>query len=74
MDKGPKARNKAIYFIAILVGVGFVYPLIMTGIFKFNFKASMIIGVIFGVVGAVLWLVTSNIRERRNAAKNTPTI
>ena len=70
MEKEPKARNKAIYFVSILIGVGFVYPLIVTGIFKFDFKTSVIVGAIFGVVGAVLWLVTSNIREKRRAAKN----
>jgi hypothetical protein len=65
----PKGTNKALFFIAILLGAGLVYPLIMTGIFKFDTKTSLIVGGIFGVVAAVLWLVTSNIRERRKAAK-----
>jgi len=64
----PGAR-KLISFLAFIVGVGLIYPLIMAGIFKLNLKMSLIIGPIMGVVGAVLWLTTSNIRERRRGMK-----
>jgi len=63
------STNKFIIFIALIVGIGLVYPLIMTSIFKFDLKTSLIVGPIMGIIGAVLWLVTSNIRERRRAAK-----
>jgi hypothetical protein len=42
-----------------------LYPLIMSGIFKLDLKTSLIVGPVYGIVGAVLWLVTSNVRERR---------
>jgi len=64
------APNKLLIFLAFIVGIGLIYPLIMSGIFKLNLKTSLIVGPIYGVVGAILWLVTSNIRERRRAAKN----
>jgi hypothetical protein len=57
--------RKLISFLAFIVGVGLIYPLIMAGIFKLNLKMSLIVGPIMGVVGAVLWLTTSNIREKR---------
>jgi len=63
------APNKFLMFVAFIVGIGLIYPLIMTGIFKLNLKTSLIVGPIYGVVGAILWLVTSNIRERRRASK-----
>ncbi len=57
--------RKLMIFLAFIVGVGLLYPLIMSGIFKLDLKTSMIVGPVYGIVGAVLWLVTSNVRERR---------
>jgi sugar phosphate permease len=58
-------NRKLMTFLAFIVGVGLLYPLIMTGIFKLDLKTSLIVGPVYGIVGAVLWLVTSNVRERR---------
>jgi uncharacterized membrane protein YciS (DUF1049 family) len=58
-------NRKLITFLAFIVGVGLLYPLVMTGIFKLDLKTSLIVGPVYGIVGAVLWLVTSNVRERR---------
>ncbi|HEY0245330.1 MAG TPA: hypothetical protein VGC01_07185 [Mucilaginibacter sp.] len=65
----PTAR-KLFTFLGFMVGVGVIYPLIMSGIFSLNLKTSIIVGGIFGFIGAILWTVTSNIREKRRAAKN----
>jgi len=54
-------------FFIFVIGVGLMYPLIMSAIFKFDVKTSIIIGGIFGIVGGVIWVVTSNIREKRKA-------
>jgi uncharacterized membrane protein YadS len=62
-------RSKIVPFLAFLIGVGLLYPLIMSGIFKLDLKTSMIIGVVMGIVGAVIWLVTSNIRQKKRAMK-----
>lgn len=61
--------RKFITFLAFIIGVGLLYPLIMTGIFKLDLKTSLIVGAIMGFSGAVLWLTTSNIREKRRAMK-----
>ncbi len=61
--------RKVIEFFIFVIAIGFLYPLIMSGIFKLNFKTSMIVGGIFGIVGGLLWVVTSNIRGKRKAAK-----
>ena len=63
------APNKFLTFLAFVVGVGLIYPLIMTAIFKFDLKISMIVGAVMGVVGGVLWVTTSNIREKRKAMR-----
>jgi len=65
----PKEPNKLVMFFIFVIGVGLAYPLIMSAIFKFDVKTSIIIGGIFGVVGGIIWVVTSNIREKRKAAK-----
>jgi hypothetical protein len=62
--------RKVVEFLTFAIVIGFIYPVIMSGIFKLDFKTSIIVGGIFGVVGGLLWIVTSNIRERRKAAKN----
>jgi len=58
-------NHKLIGFFAFLVGVGLIYPLIVSGIFKLDLKTSMIVGGIFGLVGGVLWVTTVHIREKR---------
>jgi sugar phosphate permease len=58
-------NRKLMTFLAFIVGVGLLYPLIMTGIFKLDLKTSLTVGPVYGIVGAVLWLVTSNVREQR---------
>ncbi len=63
-------KNKLLGFFAFVVGVGLIYPLIITGIFKFDLKTSLIVGPIYGIVGGVLWLATSNIRERKKSGNN----
>jgi hypothetical protein len=60
--------RKLLIFLGFMVGVGVIYPLIMSGIFGLDLKTSIIIGSIFGIVGAILWTVTSNIKEKRKAA------
>jgi sugar phosphate permease len=60
--------NKLMMFFIFLIGVGVIYPLIMSGIFNLDIKTSIIVGGVFGVVGGVIWVVTSNIREKRKAA------
>ncbi len=60
--------RKLLIFLGFMVGVGVIYPLIMSGIFHLNLKTSLIVGPIFGFIGAVLWTVTSNIKEKRKAA------
>ena len=62
--------RKLLIFLGFVVGMGVIYPLIMSGIFSLDLKTSIIVGAIFGVIGAVLWTVTSNIREKRRSAKN----
>lgn len=57
--------RKLMIFSAFIVGVGLLYPLIISGIFKLDLKTSLIVGPVYGIVGAVLWLATSNIREKR---------
>ena len=61
--------GKWMVFFIFLIGVGLIYPLIMAGIFKFDIKTSIIIGGICGFVGGILWVATSNIRERRKTRK-----
>ncbi|MDB5109281.1 MAG: hypothetical protein JWR67_395 [Mucilaginibacter sp.] len=61
--------RKLITFLGFVVGVGIIYPLIMAGIFKLNLKTSIIIGTVVGIIGGVLWIVTSNLREKRRAVE-----
>lgn len=61
--------RKLIIFLGFVVGVGIIYPLIMTGIFKLNLKTSIIIGTVVGIIGGVLWIVTSNLREKCRAVE-----
>jgi membrane associated rhomboid family serine protease len=64
------AVRKLLIFLGFIVGVGVIYPLIMSGIFSLDLKTSIIVGTIFGFIGAVLWTVTSNIREKKRTAKS----
>jgi hypothetical protein len=63
--------RKFLTFLGFIVGVGIIYPLIMTGIFSLDLKTSIIVGGVFGFVGALLWVATSNIREKRRSANKS---
>jgi len=67
--KMESAKSKWMIFFIFLLGGGLIYPLIMSGIFKLDQKSSIIVGAIFGLIGGILWLLTSNIRKRRRAAR-----
>ena len=64
-----QVKSKWMMFLIFLVGGGVIYPLIMSGIFKLDQKISIIVGGIFGLIGGILWVLTSNVRERRRAAR-----